>query len=107
MDTRGTNNGDCVTGQGSCIDMLAGFYCECQPGYTGAQCQTGLTHTLSNCFLIRNSIADINECDSNPCVNGNCTQYGLISGSKVILQIDYYRCNCEPGYVDYVENTVC
>ena len=38
-------------------------------------------------ILIFNNTADINECQSNPCVHGTCND--LVNG---------YNCSCTPGY---------
>jgi hypothetical protein len=49
----------------------AGYWCECIPGYTGANCET-----------------KINECNSNPCgTNGEC-----------IDLVNEYKCKCFPGF---------
>ena len=32
-------------------------------------------------------ISDIDECSSNPCVNGNCTD-----------MVNFYTCSCNAGY---------
>nr|XP_039265795.1 uncharacterized protein LOC120341371 [Styela clava] len=56
---------------GTCNHLSSTEYqCECQPGYTGTNCQT-----------------DINECESNPCQNeGTCVD--LLAS---------YRCDCRTG----------
>ena len=38
---------------GTCVDQINGYKCQCQPGYTGIDCDV-----------------DIDECQSYPCVNG-------------------------------------
>ncbi|KAB7501347.1 Fibropellin-1 [Armadillidium nasatum] len=52
-----------------------GFLCECQLGFTGEFCEI-----------------NIDECESSPCINGQC-----IDG------INSYHCQCYPGY----EGTHC
>lgn len=54
-----------------CLDGFNSSLCSCQPGYSGALCQT-----------------DINECASNPCRNG-ATCVDLVNG---------FRCTCVAGY---------
>ena len=38
---------------GNCVDQINGYKCQCQPGYTGRDCDV-----------------DIDECQSFPCING-------------------------------------
>jgi hypothetical protein len=54
----------------SCTDIFDGFVCNCKPGYTGSLCATL-----------------INECASNPCLNGGTCVNG----------IDQFVCNCPHG----------
>ena len=49
--------------------MVNNFSCACNAGYTGNSCDT-----------------DINECETNPCVQGTCTN---LDGD--------YSCSCPPG----------
>lgn len=49
------------------------YYCKCQPGYDGQRCER-----------------EIDECLSNPCVNGTC-----------IDMVNNYSCQCQPGYTGY------
>lgn len=51
-------------------ETAGGFVCECVPGFTGDYCEI-----------------NIDECASDPCINGNC-----IDG------INAYSCECSPGY---------
>lgn len=46
------------------------YTCECQPGFTGVNCDK-----------------DINECQSAPCIHGNCTDH-----------FNMYTCECQPGF---------
>ena len=42
----------CLHGS-NCVDQVGNYTCKCKAGYTGRFCQI-----------------NINECDSNPCMNG-------------------------------------
>ncbi|KAJ8312559.1 hypothetical protein KUTeg_009932 [Tegillarca granosa] len=55
---------------GTCLDMVDNFVCQCVPGYEGRLCDK-----------------EIDECASNPCVYGKCTDY-----------IHGYKCACKRGY---------
>lgn len=48
-----------------------GYYCTCEPGWTGLECST-----------------DVDECSSDPCRNGGIC----------IDQLNSYYCQCLPGY---------
>lgn len=48
----------------------AGYECLCVPGVTGQNCEI-----------------NINECESNPCIHGTCSD-----------KIGGYECECEEGY---------
>ncbi len=54
-----------------CVDQENAYFCPCVAGYTGVNCQT-----------------NINECSSQPCVNGGTCVDG----------VDRYDCVCLPGY---------
>ena len=44
---------------------MNGYDCTCEPGYTGATCET-----------------EENECDTDPCLHGTCTvRYYYIAGT--------------------------
>ena len=56
---------------GTCVDLLAAYECQCAPGFQGKNCEE-----------------DIDECDPNPCKNGSfCTDL-----------INAFKCICEPGF---------
>ena len=42
-----------ISNTGTCVDQINGYKCQCQPGYTGIDCDV-----------------DIDECQSFPCING-------------------------------------
>ena len=66
---------------GQCVEQLgASYVCECTKGYTGRDCET-----------------QIQECVSNPCLNGAICQD----------QIDGYQCLCMPGYTGTNINVMC
>ncbi|XP_048223975.1 LOW QUALITY PROTEIN: cubilin [Perognathus longimembris pacificus] len=52
----------CLHGQ--CIETVSGYFCQCQPGWAGANCSE-----------------NINECVSNPCLNGGTCVDGINSFS--------------------------
>ena len=67
------NIDDCLTNpcqNGTCTDLIKGYFCSCFTGYTGKNCST-----------------NIDDCTPNPCVRGNCTD----------MENDYF-CICPPGY---------
>jgi len=56
---------------GTCYDLSETEYlCVCNAGYNGTDCSV-----------------DINECDSNPCFQGNCTD-----------KVNGFSCVCDDGY---------
>ncbi|XP_070563038.1 LOW QUALITY PROTEIN: sushi, von Willebrand factor type A, EGF and pentraxin domain-containing protein 1-like [Ptychodera flava] len=66
---------DCFTmpcqNDGNCESLSTGYLCECQPGYTGAHCES-----------------DLDECESNPCLNN----------ATCIDKVNSFICNCPPGF---------
>ncbi|KAG0433549.1 hypothetical protein HPB47_019805, partial [Ixodes persulcatus] len=103
---------------GSCFDQIEGFICQCRPGYVGLQCEAEVDECISSpCYPTgtercvdtdnsykcicnpgytgelceasrRGSSININECESNPCLNdGKCTD-----------SINGYKCYCPPGW---------
>ncbi|VDH94425.1 Hypothetical predicted protein, partial [Mytilus galloprovincialis] len=67
------SSGPCMN-NGTCVDQVNGYICNCDAGYTGINCEI-----------------DINECAGGPCKNGAvCNNL-----------IDKYTCTCLPGYTGY------
>ncbi|XP_070536953.1 fibrillin-1-like [Ptychodera flava] len=58
----------CVNG--TCEDRVNAYFCRCEVGFQGQNCDI-----------------DINECASNPCLNGQCHDL-----------IGQYQCECDPGW---------
>lgn len=58
---------------GTCVDRVGGYRCNCPPGFTGERCE-----------------GDINECLSDPCIPSN-------SLDCIQLPNDY-QCICKPGF---------
>lgn len=71
-----TNINDCSSypceNGGQCTDLIDGFSCTCELGYTGKKCQ----HL-------------IDDCASRPCQNGG----------TCLDMLDGFMCKCRPGFV--------
>ncbi|XP_061836569.1 protein crumbs homolog 2a [Nerophis lumbriciformis] len=80
------NSNPCLNGA-TCNDIFNKFYCECDSGWEGEQCDT-----------------DTDDCVSQPCFNGKCKDY--FAG---------FECLCHPGYagplcevdMDECEHHIC
>lgn len=65
---------------GTCVDRVGGYRCNCPPGFTGERCE-----------------GDINECLSNPCNP---------SSSLDCIQLpNDYQCVCKPGFTGQSSET--
>lgn len=109
--------------KGACFDGVVLYWCDCDPGYTGYDCEIGaktLFITEQNCS------ADIDECESTPCVHNatcddrvnhyfcvclagmsgpycaenvdECSSTPCQHNSTCLDYVNYYQCHCEPGY---------
>ena len=105
-DINECSSNPCLNG-GKCVGQFNGYVCNCQPGYGGVLCQTGeyfayfdvihLAHINYVFFIFCGFIkslaifshdTDINECSSNPCLNGG----------KCVDQVNDFVCSCQAGY---------
>lgn len=57
---------------GTCVDLVDGYKCNCLPGFEGKNCQ----HMTD-------------DCKSDPCLNG----------ATCLDELDGYVCKCRPGFV--------
>ncbi len=96
LDVNECGSSPCSNGA-TCKDLVNGYNCSCAPGYDGTHCKTGNGRLVSGQVCMRvlrkvlfaiHSILDINECGSNPCLNG--------ATCKDLENV--YNCSCTPGY---------
>ena len=73
---------------GTCIDYINGFTCNCTSAFTGAVCETSRIVVIQLLVLFKFFHLDIDECVSLPCQNnGTC-----VDGEGV------YTCICTSGF---------
>ena len=78
-------SGPCQNG-GTCTDQVNGYLCQCAPGYTDLQCQTGINFVFASVFMD----LDIDDCASGPSENGGTCIDQCVS---VHLNIQTWRYN--------------
>ncbi|KAL5262075.1 hypothetical protein ACHWQZ_G007686 [Mnemiopsis leidyi] len=97
--------------EGTCVDDILGYHCECHCAFTGLHCQEEVDFCANStcsentymCISLVNSCNfqcqcqegwdgqlcdnNIDECADNPCIHGNCTD-----------GVAEYSCTCDEGY---------
>ena len=105
---------DC-SGNGRCTDSIMSFNCDCNPGYTGRQCQIDIDECLlvepecsghGTCtYGVNSFICDCNEgftglmCETNinDCVGVNCSGHG-----QCMDGVNNFTCHCQSGFTGYL-----
>ena len=93
LDLNECNNdhNSCKNGA-TCINFYGGYSCECRAGFTGPRCENGIQEQVNSMlkqFVVKKqTIADINECASDPCFN-DATCFNTLGS---------FICVCTPGY---------
>ena len=79
---------------GTCIDLIDQFTCQCVAGYTGDHCESSNLCIFTQCAFFRDFISNsvIDECASTPCQNNGTCIDGL----------DRHACLCLAGYTGVV-----
>ena len=99
------------SGRGTCIDGVGTYSCDCNPGYTGRDCETN----VNECLLMEPQCSgrgkctdgiDTFTCDCNDgytglkcetniddCVGVNCSGHG-----QCMDNINSFTCNCSEGF---------
>uniref|UniRef100_A0A8C7GN26 Sushi, nidogen and EGF-like domains 1 n=1 Tax=Oncorhynchus kisutch TaxID=8019 RepID=A0A8C7GN26_ONCKI len=93
-------SGPCKHG-GTCEDQPGYYYCHCQHGFKGQDCEIGTAFTLSRGHICILPVSECvvspeqDRCESSPCLNG-----GVCRGSR-----NNYLCVCKEGFLgDRLEN---
>ncbi len=84
---------------GTCLNGYQSFVCVCEPGLSGTLCETGKSHCpvlLTACaraeftpdIVLPLHFADIDECASNPCLNG----------ASCVDKFNAFECQCLSGF---------
>uniref|UniRef100_A0A8C4HVR7 Sushi, nidogen and EGF-like domain-containing protein 1 n=1 Tax=Dicentrarchus labrax TaxID=13489 RepID=A0A8C4HVR7_DICLA len=99
---------------GTCEDQINSFICHCPPGYTGMQCETGeqcggYINQLSKysmsvslcpvyvCVCVTDIDEYINECESQPCLNGG----------ECVDQVANFTCVCPAAFTGMHYSKIC
>lgn len=77
---------------GSCVEMIDNYTCLCPDPWTGAQCNNGEIFRVQ--LKATNQVVDIDDCASDPCVNGG-TCNDAVNSYTCSFPTDYYGNHCE------------
>ena len=54
-DINECSNNPCKNGA-TCVDLVGSYRCDCKTGYSGTNCQTGLTSQLNTLKFVKNAL---------------------------------------------------
>eukprot|EP00329_Picozoa_sp_Boothbay-MS584-11_P001434 20021_1 len=76
------------------------YSCRCTPGWANGICSPGfIDQYFVECTIAEGGSCDvdINECSSDPCLNGAVCKE---SSTDASVAVDAFRCNCKPGWAN-------
>uniref|UniRef100_A0A673C0G3 Neurogenic locus notch homolog protein 2-like n=1 Tax=Sphaeramia orbicularis TaxID=375764 RepID=A0A673C0G3_9TELE len=84
---------------GTCVDRVGGYRCNCPPGFTGERCEGDINECLSNPCSPSNSFDCIQLPNDYQCVcKPGFTELSCYNGGSCALTTRGARCTCLPGY---------
>ncbi|XP_078658415.1 uncharacterized protein LOC144903853 isoform X5 [Branchiostoma floridae x Branchiostoma belcheri] len=113
----GTHDDDCCGAtclQGTCVDGVNTYTCNCNPGYEGYRCETNTNDCRGvTCYNGGNCVDGVNRytCNCNSGYEGthcetntnDCRGVICQNGGTCVDGVNRYTCDCNPGY----EGTHC
>ena len=95
------NGATCSDSSGNVAVPVDRYRCSCAPGYANGQCAYAFISNYTDlCTVPTGGFCDIDvdECASNPCINGSpCTDSTTTDSTSAT---NAYFCSCRPGYAN-------